>query len=66
MERSKSTESQMKELFLRFLKDESGVTAIEYGLLAGLISVTIIASATAVGVSVNDVFNQVATSLGAV
>jgi len=56
----------MKTLFARFLKDESGVTAIEYGLLAGLISVTIIASATAVGVSVNDVFDQIATAMAGV
>ena len=32
----------MKKLFVRFVKDESGVTAIEYGLIAGLISVVIL------------------------
>ena len=39
----------MKTLFVRFVKDESGVTAIEYGLIAGLISVLIIAAVTVIG-----------------
>ena len=39
----------MKTLFARFAKDESGVTAIEYGLIAALIGVVIIVGATAVG-----------------
>ena len=43
--------------------DEEGATAIEYGLLAALISVTIIASATLVGTNLNLVFNAVAASL---
>ena len=38
----------MKKL-MRFLKDEEGVTAIEYGLIAALIAVVIIAAITAVG-----------------
>ena len=37
----------MKNLFARFAKDQSGVTAIEYGLIAGLIAVVIIAAVTA-------------------
>ncbi len=39
----------MKTLTSRFLREESGVTAIEYGLIAALIAVVIIASVTAVG-----------------
>ena len=39
----------MKTLFVRFVKDESGVTAIEYGLIAGLISVVILVAVTAIG-----------------
>jgi pilus assembly protein Flp/PilA len=44
----------------KFLADESGVTAIEYGLIAALIAVAIILGATAVGTAVNDTFNNVA------
>lgn len=48
----------MKTLFARFLKDESGATAIEYGLIAALISVAIIAGATTLGTSINGVFEN--------
>jgi pilus assembly protein Flp/PilA len=41
----------------RFIRDEEGVTAIEYGLLAALIAVAIIVSATAVGTQLDAVFN---------
>ena len=41
----------------RFLKDESGATAIEYGLLAALISVVIIAGAQLLGTNLNAMFN---------
>ncbi len=53
----------MKTLFVRFLKDESGVTAIEYGLIAGLISIVILASVTSIGTSVQGLFNTIATDL---
>ena len=55
----------MKTLFVRFLKDESGVTAIEYGLIAGLISVVIILTATAIGTSLQGVFQNIANALAA-
>lgn len=45
--------------------DESGVTAIEYGLIAALIAVVIIVSVTAVGTKLTAVFNAVATALTA-
>lgn len=48
----------------RFLKDESGATAIEYGLIAALISVGIIAAATALGNSLQVLFTSISTSLG--
>ena len=48
----------------RFMRDEEGVTAIEYGLIASLIAVAIIAAATAVGGSVCATFNTVAVALG--
>lgn len=55
----------MKRL-ISFLKDEEGATAIEYGLLAGLISVVIIATVTLVGLNVDRVFGLVDTALTAV
>ncbi|HEV7307311.1 Flp family type IVb pilin [Ensifer sp.] len=39
----------MKKIFARLMKDESGATAIEYGLIAALISVALIAGATTLG-----------------
>ena len=53
----------MNKLFLRFLKDNSGATAIEYGLIAALISVVIITAITSVGTKLTTTFNSVATSL---
>jgi pilus assembly protein Flp/PilA len=54
----------MKNLFSRFLKDESGATAIEYGLIAAGISVVIIAAVKALGGTLNGVFEGLNTSLG--
>jgi len=53
----------MKNLFLRFVKDEAGVTAIEYGLIAALVAVVIIGAVTAVGTKLTTTFNTVAGSL---
>lgn len=53
----------MKILLSRFAKDESGATAIEYGLIAGLISVVIITAVTKLGTSISAKFNTVANSL---
>ena len=50
----------MQNLFTRFIEDESGATAIEYGLIAALIAVGMIVGATAVGDKVNAKFNEVA------
>ena len=47
----------MKDLIVRFADDDSGATAIEYGLLAALIAVVIIASVTAVGTSMSAQFS---------
>ena len=55
----------MKTLFARFQKDESGVTAIEYGLIAGLVSVFIIAALQLLGGNLKAVFNAIAAALGA-
>jgi pilus assembly protein Flp/PilA len=53
----------MKTLFTRFAKDESGATAIEYGLISALISVVIITAVTTVGTNLKTTFNTVATKL---
>ncbi len=49
--------------FRRFLKEEEGVTAIEYGLIAALIAVAIIATVTTVGTNLNSTFTKVAQKL---
>lgn len=55
----------MKTLFSRFVKDESGATAIEYGLIAGLVSVVIITAVTAVGGKLDETFNKIKDALPA-
>jgi pilus assembly protein Flp/PilA len=55
----------MKNLFARFAKDESGATAIEYGLIATLIGVAIILGASALGTKLNQVFNGLSSKLTA-
>ena len=47
----------------RFVNDESGATAIEYGLIAALIAVGIIAAATALGGSLSGLLNTISTEL---
>lgn len=47
-------------MFARFLKDESGATAIEYGLIAALIAVAIIGGVTALGSNANATFGNIA------
>ena len=53
----------MQNLFTRFIKDESGATAIEYGLIAALISVGIIAGAQVIGGEVSNTFDGIGESL---
>ncbi len=53
----------MTNLFARFVKDESGATAIEYGLIAALIAVGIIVAATTLGTELSSIFDRIATKL---
>jgi len=53
----------MKSLVKRFAKDESGATAIEYGLIAAGISVAIIAAVQSLGGRIGTTFNNVASTL---
>ena len=54
----------MKSLFVRFMRDQSGATAIEYGLIAAGISVAIIAVVNSLGVTLTNTFTTVSTQLG--
>jgi pilus assembly protein Flp/PilA len=53
----------MKNLIARFAKDESGATAIEYGLIAAGISVVIIGAVQALGGKLNGVFTGITSAL---
>jgi pilus assembly protein Flp/PilA len=55
----------MKILLVHFAGDESGVTAIEYGLIAALISVVIIGSAGLIGTNLAAVFTNISAQLAA-
>ncbi len=53
----------MSNLVSRFAKDQSGATAIEYGLIAGLISVVILGALTAIGGKINTKFLNISNAL---
>ena len=53
----------MSKFVTRFLKDESGATAIEYGLIAALIAVVIVAALTTMGQKLSSTFNTVSGNL---
>ncbi|KZL11382.1 MULTISPECIES: Flp family type IVb pilin [Pseudovibrio] len=50
-------------MFAKFLKDESGATAIEYGLIAGFISVVIIGAVATIGTEIAEIFQAISTGL---
>lgn len=56
----------MKNLLVNFWKDEDGATAIEYGLIAGLIAVAIIGALLLVSDELKTLFGKITTELGAV
>jgi pilus assembly protein Flp/PilA len=53
----------MRNLFHRFINNQSGVTAIEYGLIAALIAVVIIVAVTSVGTSLSGTFTAISSAL---
>lgn len=55
----------MRKIFARFIEDKSGATAIEYGLIAALVSVVIITAVTLMGGNLTATFNSIAAALGA-
>ena len=52
-------------MLTKFLRDESGATAIEYGLIAALVAIAAIAALEALGTSLNDMFTSVKDKLDA-
>ena len=53
----------MRRIFAKFLADEAGATAIEYGLIAAGISITIIVAVNGLGSNLNTMFTSINTSL---
>jgi pilus assembly protein Flp/PilA len=53
----------MQRFVTQFLRDESGATAIEYGLIAALIAVVVITAVTTIGTNLRGTFNNVANSV---
>ena len=53
----------MTKFFSRFIRNESGATAVEYGLIAALIGVVIIAGAGALGTALNSKFSSIGASV---
>ncbi len=53
----------MKNFLARFAHDESGATAIEYGLIAALIGLAVVTAATTVGTNLSSVFDKIGTAL---
>jgi pilus assembly protein Flp/PilA len=60
---SKQVEAIVTNIVSRFLKDQSGATAIEYGLIAAGISVAIIAAVNGIGTKLNTSFGSISTQL---
>ena len=61
--KSHTWELVMQNFVTRFVKDESGATAIEYGLIAALIAIAIITAVSKVGTSLSTKFNTISTSV---
>lgn len=53
----------MKQLMMRFVREEDGVTAIEYGLIAALIALVIAGAVVTVGTDLNTTFTNIGTCL---
>lgn len=55
---------RLTQTLKQFVRDENGVTAIEYGLIAALIAVVIIGAVKTIGTNLNSVFTTIGTELG--
>lgn len=56
----------MKNALATFLQEEKGATAIEYGLIVGLVSIAIIAAATLLGTEIGNLFTRITSKLTAI
>ncbi|MBI0361283.1 Flp family type IVb pilin [Burkholderia oklahomensis] len=63
--KTQGTRINMKQLMNRFLTEEAGVTAIEYGLIAGLIAVAIATTVGTLGTDLSNLFSTIAGKLPA-
>lgn len=63
LETSSHTEADLKSIFVKFLSDKSGATAIEYGLIAAGIAIAIITAVNSVGTALSTNFTTISTSL---
>ena len=59
-------EYQMREMFVKFAKDESGASAAEYALILAIVGAGIAAAATTLGTNIATALNGAATTIGAV
>lgn len=53
----------MPTLVDRFVKDETGVTAVEYGLIAALVSLAVVAGSTTIGDEIGNLFNRISNKV---
>jgi pilus assembly protein Flp/PilA len=53
----------MSAIFSRFVRNDSGATAIEYGLIAGLIAVVVVTAVTTVGTTLTNTFTNIGNKL---
>ena len=53
----------MSAIFSRFVRDDSGATAIEYGLIAGLIAVVVVTAITTLGTKLTNTFTNISNKL---
>lgn len=56
----------MRNLVIRFVKNEEGAALVEYGMLVGLIAVVCIGSVTLLGTGINTVFGNIQTAINAI
>jgi pilus assembly protein Flp/PilA len=53
----------MRDLIARFVRDETGTAAVEYGVLAALVSVPLISAAKSAGLAINATFNTITDAM---
>ncbi|CAM3820333.1 Flp family type IVb pilin [Polynucleobacter arcticus] len=59
----KNIKSHFRNIYSKLAGNEKGVSAIEYGLIAGLVALVIITAVTTLGTNLNGIFSRIATSV---